>query len=202
MSYHPYDWTQDQKLKANNLGVGVKRAFMAHLEYADPIAADTDAILEAVTDTGEEVEIETFDGQPDYTRCITATAGGTAADIGAIQVVIDGTNELGEEITETLPVFTVNTAGTVTGSKAFKTITKVTIPAHDGTAATTKIGVSDKLGIPLKLSLKTVQSAYLDGTIEGTAPTITIDADDVENNTVLLNSSLDGNAVDVYLMVN
>jgi len=36
-------------------------------------------------------------------------------------------NEAGEAITETLPAFTVDTAGTVTGSKAFKTITSITI---------------------------------------------------------------------------
>lgn len=199
---YPYDYTQDQKIKANNQGVGVKRGFIAHLEYADPIVADVAVVLAAVTDTGVEVEITAFDSQPDFTRCVTATAGGTAGDIGAIQVTVEGTNDEGDVITEDLPAFTADAAGTVTGSKAFKTVTSVTIPAHDGTGATTSIGVSDKLGIPYELSLNTVQSAYLNGSLEGTAPTVTVDSDEVEKNTIDLNSALDGNAVDVYLIVN
>ena len=133
-------------------------------------------------------------------RNITATAGGIGGDIGAIQVVVEGTNYKGEAITETLPAFTVNTASTVAGSKAFKTVTKITIPAHDGTGATTAIGFSDKLGLPYKLTHNTVMSAFLDDVIEGTAPTVATSATAIESNTIDLNSALDGSKVDVYLM--
>lgn len=139
--------------------------------------------------------------QPSVPRNITATAGGTATDIKAIQVIIEGTNYNNETITETLPAFTVDTAGTVTGSKAFKTVTKITIPAHDGTGATTAVGFGEKLGIPYKLPHNTVLSAYLDNAKEGTAPTVTTSTTAIESNTIDLNSALNSKVVDVYLLV-
>lgn len=164
-----------------------------------PSAADTDAVLAAVTDDGSEQTITEGITDPDVARNITATAGGTAGDIKAIQVVVTGTNANGEEITETLPAFTVNTAGTVVGSKAFATVTEVVIPAHDGTGATTEIGVGTKLGLPDELDRDTVVNAYLNGVRESTRPTVTFDTDDVEGNTVVLNSTLNGNPVIVDL---
>jgi hypothetical protein len=138
---------------------------------------------------------------PDVPRNITATAGGTAEDIGAIAVTIEGTNAAGETITETLPAFTADTAATKVGSKAFKTVTKITVPAHDGTGATTKIGWGSKLGLIHKLKHNTVLAAYLNNTKESTPPTVAVSATALESNTVTLNSALDGNAVDIYYMV-
>jgi len=138
---------------------------------------------------------------PYVPRNITATAGGTAGDIGAIQVTITGTNYADEVITEDLPAFTVDTSGTVTGSKAFKTVTQISVPAHDGDGATTSIGFGDKLGLPYMLPHNTVLLAALDNTREATAPTVATDADEIEKNTIDLNSALDGSQVDVYLMV-
>lgn len=164
-----------------------------------PLAADTDGILAAVTDTGVEVEITTGITQPDVPRALTATSGGTAGDIKAIQVVIEGTNEEGVVITETLPVFTENNATTVAGTKAFKTVTSITIPAHDGTGATTAIGWGDVLGIGMRLARKTVKSAYLAEALEGTAPTVAVHASTLEANTFDLNTAL--NATEVKLEV-
>lgn len=166
-----------------------------------PQAADADGVHAAVTDTGAEQIITENNTNPDYPRGITATAGGTAADIGAIQIIIAGTNRADEAITETLPVFTANTAGIVTGSKAFKTVSSVTIPAHDGTGATTSIGFGNKLGLPFKLAHNTVLMAFRNNTKEATAPTVTVSTTAIENNTVLLNSALNGTDIDVYLMV-
>jgi hypothetical protein len=45
-----------------------------------------------------------------------------------------------------LPVFTENTATTVNGSLYFSRITSFTIPAHDGTGATTALGVRAETG--------------------------------------------------------
>lgn len=168
-------------------------AFSAPL--GSPAAASTTAIKTAVTDTGEDQVITTGITQPDVPRNITATAGGTSGDVKAIQVIIAGTNAEGVAITETLPAFTVNTTGTVTGSKAFKTITSITIPAHDGTGATTAIGTGSKLGLGDRLSRNSVLAAFLGGTKEGTAPTVATSATDIESNTVTLNSSLNGTAV-------
>jgi hypothetical protein len=138
---------------------------------------------------------------PGAPRSITATAGGTAADIGAIQVTVVGIDYNGEDITEDLPAFTVNTAGTVQGSKAFREVTSITIQAHDGVLATTSIGFGDKLGLPYKLAHNTVLDAYIDNAKEGTAPTVAVSSTSLESNTVDLNSALNGKVVDVYLLV-
>lgn len=160
-----------------------------------PKVATTTAIRAAVTDTGAQQVLTTSINQPDVPRTITATAGGTGTDIKAITVTIGGTNEEGVAITEVLPVFTVDTAGTVVGLKAFKTVNSITIPAHDGTGATTAIGFSDVLGIGLRLARKSTKSAYLDEVIEGTAPTVVVSAADLESNTFDLNSALNSVAV-------
>jgi len=174
-----------------------------HAAAADAVAADTDGIHAAVTDTGEEQTITTDITDPAIPRNITATAGGTAADIGAIQVVITGTNYDGEEITETLPAFTVNTAGIVSGSKAFKTVTEIVIPAHDGTGATTAIGWGDVLGLPWLLARKTnlYKQTFLNNVAESTEPTVTVSASAIESNTIDLNSALNGTAVDSYFFI-
>lgn len=160
-----------------------------------PAAASTTAVLAAVTDDGSEQTITAGITDPDVPRCVTATAGGTAADIAAIQVTVTGTDASGAEITEDLPAFTENSAGTVVGSKAFATVTEVVIPAHDGTGATTAIGVGDKLGLGAHLGRNTVIAAFLNGAKEGTAPTVATSVSTLSSNTVDLNSSLDGDEV-------
>jgi len=157
-------------------------------EAVDLAGGITDTITTSITD-------------PDFPRCATATSAGTAGDIGAVQVTVHGTNMLDEIISEVLPAFTENSATTVVGSKAFKTITSYEVPAHDGTGATTSIGTADKLGMPYKLPRNTILTAFLNNAIEGTFPTVTISASAIESNTIDLNSALDGNAVDVYLIV-
>lgn len=153
------------------------------------------AVRAAVTDTGVQQVITASITNPAVCRNVTATSGGTATDIKAIQVIVAGTNINGESITETLPVFTVDTATTVVGSKAFATVTSITIPAHDGTGATTSVGTGAKLGIPTKLSRNIVQAAYLADVKEGTPPTVTVSSTAVESNTVTLSSALAGTAV-------
>lgn len=167
-----------------------------------PAVADTDGLMAALTDDGAEAEVLAGDDlyQPEVPRNVTATAGGTAGDIKAIQVVVTGKNVLGQTITETLPAFTVDTPGTVAGSKAFAEITSVTIPAHDGTGATTAIGFGDVLGLNHILTRNTIKSAYLAETLEGTAPTVVVDDDEIEKNTVDLNSALNSTQVKVEFM--
>jgi len=185
------------------IGVGIDCKFNVHFQVSatNAVAADTDGIHAAITDTGEEQEIITEITNPVVPRNITATAGGTAADIGAIEIVVEGTNANDEAITETLPAFTVNTAGSVTGSKAFKTVTKITVPAHDGTGATTAIGFGSKLGLPFKLAHNTCEMAFFDNTKESTDPTVAVSTTALESNTITLNSSLAGKVVDAYFLI-
>lgn len=160
-----------------------------------PVLGTTTAVHAAVTDTGVDQVITTAITNPDVPRNVTATAGGTAADVKAVQVIVAGTNEEGVAITETLPAFTVNTTGTVVGNKAFATVTSITMPAHDGTGATTAVGRGAKLGLGFRLTRNTVGNAYLGGVKEGTAPTVAVSSSAIESNTVTLNSPLDGSAV-------
>lgn len=160
-----------------------------------PAVGAVAAVMAALTDDGAEAVVTSGLTDPPTPRNITATAGGTATDIKAIQVTVAGTNADGAAISETLPAFTVNTAGTVVGDKAFATVTSVTIPAHDGTAATTSIGTGAKLGLGAHLGRNTVVAAYLDGVKEGTAPTVAVSATALESNTVTLDSTLNGDPV-------
>lgn len=186
---------------------GAVRTAVAHvarlrLSAAQAAAASTTGVHAAHTDTGSQVVLTTGITNPPYPRNVSATAGGTAGDIKAIQVIVAGTNINDEAITETLPAFTVDTAGTVLGAKAFKTVTSITIPAHDGTGATTAIGFGDKIGLPDFLPFgNTVIAAAVGGTREATAPTVVADDNELEKNTVDPNSALAGTAVDIWYLV-
>lgn len=133
--------------------------------------------------------------QPAVARNLTATAGGTNTDIKNVAVIVNGKNADGTDISETLPVFTLDTAGTVTGNKAFKSITSIEIPNHDGNGATTSLGTGAKLGLGSKISRDTILQAYLNGVREGTRPTVAFSGSAMESNTVTLNSALNGTDV-------
>jgi hypothetical protein len=198
--HYPRNPAQPSELQGVLGARAVDRAYLAHLQLsaAEAATADTDAVHAAVTDTGVQVTVSAGFTAPPFTRNITATAGGTAGDIKAIQVTVNGTNEAGEVIQEVLPAFTVDTAGTVQGNKAFKTVTSVVIPAHDGLGATTAIGFGDKIGLPHELAHNTIQQAFLNNVEEVDAPTVTVHATNLEQNTVLLSSALNGSVVDLY----
>ncbi len=193
--------------KGNLAGVtgaaAVERLFAARYTVAAAAAtvASTTGIHAAVTDTGAQQVVTTGITQPSVARNITATAGGTNTDVKAIQVIIAGTDIAGNAITETLPAFTVDTLGSVVGVKAFKTITSITIPAHDGTGATTAIGFGEKLGLPHVMPNNRVLWAFLNNVREATAPTVVVHATDVAQNTVDLNSSLNSSVVDIVYFV-
>ena len=63
------------------------------------------------------------------------------------------------------------------------------------------VGWGNKLGLPYMLEHNTVMAAYLNNTIESTPPTVAVDDDEIEKNTVLLVSALNGTVVDIYLIV-
>lgn len=203
MAKYPYNPNKSQTIKGDAQGEKQDAAFIAHFEAsaAEAVAADTNGVHAAVVDNGAPQVITTAITNPAIPRNITATAGGTAGDIKAIQVIVEGKDIDGNEITETLPAFTENNAGTVVGSKAFAEVTEITIPAHDGTGATTEIGWGDKLGLPDLLPHNTVLFAFLNNVKEGTAPTVATSASALSGNTVDLNSALNGTAVDVYYLV-
>lgn len=183
-----------------NVGALTTRKYS--LSAAQAATAAAAGVHAAVTDNGAPQVITTGITNPPAPRNITATAGGTATDVKAIQVIVAGTNMRNEPITETLPAFTVNTTGIVSGAKAFKTVTSITIPAHDGTGATTAVGFGDILGLPDYLDeTADVLYATFNGVKEATAPTVVKDSDELEKNTADLNSALNGSAVDIVYVV-
>lgn len=202
--FYPLNPTLGQEMQTLAEDIKVDLGFVAHITIpaASAVVASTTGVHVAVTANGvtPTVVTDAFT-QPATPKCLTATAGGTATDIKAVQVVVEGTDYAGDVITETLPVFTVDTAGTVQGTKAFKTVTKVTIPAMDGNGATVAIGFNEKLGIPYKLECNTVLMACLNKVKEGTAPTVTVSATELALNTIDLNSALNGTVVEYFVIV-
>lgn len=305
--FYPYNHKLEQEIQTDVTGVTADRAFVAHVNWADPAAATSDAI-KTITLGAAAQTITTGITNPDYPRAL-AVDGNVAGIAG--NVVIAGTNYAGEAITDTIAL-----DGTTSkpGTKAFKTVTSITVPAQthtpvrqvetativgtitkEGTATVTvtsalydepvvmhvavaladdaaavagkirsyivpiladeftvsgegasvvltavapaandptlniaytngtcegltpddtsdnttagvvadivTIGTTDVLGLPYKLAHNTVLEAYLNNAKEAVAPTVTVSTSAVESNTVDLATALNGNAVDVYLIV-
>lgn len=195
---YPYNHKMGQKIQTDAPGVALDRAFLAHMLIvaALALAASNTGVHTAVALTAEAQDVTTEITNPAVPRnlIVKGNAEGIAGD-----VVIEGTNIAGEEITETIAL---DGATAVEGAKAFKTVTKITLPAetHEGTD-TVSVGWGDKLGLPYKLAHNTVLAVFLDGAKEGTAPTVAVSKTALESNTVDLNSALNGKDVDIYLIV-
>lgn len=159
-----------------------------------PLLGTSTAVHAAVSDTGSTQTVTTGLTSPDVPRNITATPGGTTANVTAVQCIITGTDVFGNALTETLPAFTAASSAAVTGAKAFKTVTAISQPAC-GTSVTIAYGTGSKLGRGRLDSRNVVLAAFLNGVKEATAPTVAFDSANVCNNTVTLNSALNGNAV-------
>jgi len=197
----PFDPLSGAQIKGQS-GAIESQAFVGMFQESPELGLVAD-VLAAVTDNGSEQIITTGFTNPTPARVVTATSGGTAGDIGAIQVIVTGKNLGGETITETLPIFTADAATTVVGSKAFADVTSVTIPAHDGTGATTSIGSGNALGLAHELIVNTVMDGmvYFGGTVESTEPTITTSVTLLEENTVTFDTTLDGSEVILFYVI-
>lgn len=158
------------------------------------LGATDDVLADTAMANGATTEVTAFDGQPDVPRNLTVK--GNDANVSG-DVVIEGLNDGGEAITETIAA---NGTTTVAGNKAFAEVTAITLPAYD-TANTERIrvGLGAKLGLPKALSRNTVIAAFRGGTREGTAPTVAVSASALESNTATLNSALNGSEVIVDL---
>lgn len=186
------------RLRTDANGVTVDRAYVAHYQVAAAAAvvASNTAVHAAITlpATGT-LDVTTGITNPATPRAIRIK--GNAASVTG-NVVITGTNYNDEAITETIAA---NGTAAVDGAKAFKTVTKITVPALASAGDTISIGFNEKLGLPYKLTHDTVLSAHLDNTKESGAPTVTVSPTALESNTVDLATALSGKVVDIYLMV-
>lgn len=136
----------------------------------------------------------TFTGltAPDYARNVVLTPGGTTANIGAGTAVVTGTAINGKVISENFTISAAQSSAS-TGSKAFATITSVQFPAATGSGATLSIGTGTKLG--LKRCVADAGNygwSSFGGAYDSTRGTLAADAANMEGNTFISNSSLDG----------
>jgi hypothetical protein len=124
--FYPYNHKLEQEIQTDVTGVTADRAFVAHVNWADPAAATSDAI-KTITLGAAAQTITTGITNPDYPRAL-AVDGNVAGIAG--NVVIAGTNYAGEAITDTIAL-----DGTTSkpGTKAFKTVTSITVPARTHT---------------------------------------------------------------------
>jgi hypothetical protein len=133
---------------------------------------------------------------------ITVTADTGNDTMGTLAIV--GTDIAGNAISETIaPV----AAGSVETLNAFKTLVSITgagwvIGGGAGTEDAIKIGTSESLGLPDKLSdTAQVLFASLAAVKEATAPAVVVHATTLAKNTVNLNSALNASAVKIYYLV-
>lgn len=168
-------------------------------EEAEAVAADNDGLIANGSLGTSSTTLTPDDGaKMPCARNVTATTAGTAGDIKAVAATVYGKDIAGNDISEELPSFTADSATTVTGSKAFASVTKVVVPGMDGTGAKLKLGWGSKLGLPMCFDSNLVLAAVHNGSRESTAPTVAADKDKVSGNTVTLNTTLNGKAVEVY----
>lgn len=181
-------------------GVSLPAASVALKEWSTDEAAanDADAIMLSTNGKTSAQNITEDLNNPPCVRSLTVTAGGTAGDIKAGSVRVYGTNYADEEIYEDFE-FSADTGATVSGAKAFKTVTKVTIPAQDGTGCTFTVGTGSKLGLPFRFASKPLFIATLGGSAD--AGTLAVDNDELEKNGYTPNASLAGTAVKLALVI-
>ena len=205
MASYKHDFGQTITTDAE--GVGVDRAFLAHINIPAPAASSTDGMADGIEcTTGAEadpLEITEFDAQPDWPRnIVVVVAADTAGDIAAGDIVVTGKNFAGEEISEAHTV-TAGTAGTFTGAIAFKEVTSVEVPVQDGDSVTVDVGWGSKFGIPYKLYTdELVILKLFNKAVEDTEGAVTADASDLEKNVYDPNGTPDGTKdIDLYIIV-
>lgn len=168
--------------------VRAHQVHVAHYRWANPDAAGATTIANVTPTAGvARVILSASITSPDECRGLVVKAPTSYSGV----VDVTGTNMAGDVITE---AFSLSGTSTTTGTKAFKTVTHIEVPANEQI----QVGTSDKLGLPYMSAYTIVLDSYLDNTREGTAATVARDADELEKNTVDLNSSLNNKQVDVF----
>lgn len=187
----------DMRLMTDAPDVAVTWAFAArfHVPGTSAPASGTASVLALTALTAAAQTITAGITSPDVPRNVQIV--GSAAGIAG-NVTVTGTAYDGKDITETLAL---NGTTAVVGTLAFRTITEIDLPALTTAGDEVSVGLGDALGLPYKLGVYYPLAAWLNGVKEGMAPTFATDTANIENNTVTLNSALDGNDVDIMMIV-
>lgn len=156
-------------------------------------AGTTTAVLAATNGSSSAQTITAGITQPDVPRVLSLTVGGSASGVQASSVQVNGYNFEGKPITETFNV-PIGGTGTYNGTKAFRTVTSVVIPAQVGSSATFAVGTLNIFGLKHRLfrNNTTVKvyhftgvgiGMYTGGVLQA-QPTVTANEKDLELNTV------------------
>lgn len=177
---------------------------LLHYLWSAPIVGDADGYLndQATSNSATTTVLAAAMlnlGLPDYPRNVTITPGGTTTSVPAGDVVVTGTDILGQVITENI-TFAANASALVAGVKAFASLTSIVFPQQDDTGATYDVGFGEVLGLGrcFPASPFVIQSKH-NGTLEGTAPTVVVDVDEISKNTIDFNTALNGSDVETLL---
>jgi hypothetical protein len=166
-----------------------------HYQVA-PVAVSATAIHAAVTlADGEVTEVTDEITNPDVPR-VLAVKGNAAGITG--DVVIEGTNILDEEVTDTIAL---SGTSSVNGVVAFKTVTGITFPARNAEADTVTVGTNKLIGIPhIVLNAACLLVKLFNGSAD--SGSLTVDADEVEKNFFTMNGVPDGaKLLDLFYLV-
>lgn len=170
-----------------------KNAYSGTFAYTTPhrapASASTTAVMAATAAATTVVTVTSGLTDPDIPRNLTVTPGGTTADIRDSIVRVNGTNIEGKVISEDFR-FADQTNTTVTGVKAFRTVTSVVIGQQGSVNPTFSVGTGNKLGVNHRLynqnttvKVYTQSAAYGAYTLQS-APTVVANEQNLENNTV------------------
>lgn len=175
------------KIADANVTVAKTGSDVAYVErLGTPDLADADYFLVSVDMQATAYTLDQTTlaaGNPPRNITVTHAAVGTADTLG--DLVVDGTDVDDGVISETI---TIASGTEAQGTKAFKTITALTtagwvIDGVEATADTIEVGFGKLLGFSRTLSAATeVVTGLLNRAIQ--APTIAVNATDVESNTV------------------
>lgn len=199
MNFYPYKTGVGRK--AQSLKPGDHATFLIPLQYVweEPPALDVDYFVTSVDMKVGAYTLAQTEIPEGHSRNVTITVTAVDGDDTEGTVTVTGLNILGEEITEEIaPVADT----TVQGVKAFASVSSIVGAGWvtNGGEDLITVGYGNKLGLPFCLSHNTVIRAFEAGVLEANAPTVAFDADDVEGNTVLLNTALDGDNAVVILL--
>lgn len=165
--------------------------------FSNLVAAGTANVLSAHAGntSSAAASATTFVAQPDSARNLVITPGGTTNDVANCSITVLGTNYKGQSISEAF-AFAANASSATTGSKAFLTVTSVVFPSNcedSPYGATWSIGYGEKIGVKKCMdSAGHILFSTLNGAKEGTAPTMSVDVDELEKNTADFNGTMNG----------
>lgn len=200
-AYNPFI---GQHLLTHAEGITADRAYIAHyvIPVGKAVAAGTANVL-ALTmldaDDPTVIPAGTAIAQPPTPRVLSVVSND--ADVTSVAVKIEGTDAAGVAISEDITVTGLTPA---LGTKAFATITKITLPAFAGAVAEAiSVGLADAFGLPYRLPYNTVIKMF-NGGADATvvSATSSFDATNLSENYIDPSAALDPTKqVDVYLII-